>query len=82
MKEETTMDLEYETDREINLIPKLNANTGTGREWLTKYGLLRDKFPEGGDTMGRENSNVSGGGTLKAHLLEIQEQAREKDVKS
>ena len=57
------------------LIPKLKANPEP-EGMVTKYGLLRDKFLRERYDGARTAMFLEG--TLKAHLLEIQEQARER----
>ena len=66
------MDLEYEQMGDY-LIPKLKANPEP-EGMVTKYGLLRDKFLRERYDGARTAMFLEG--TLKAHLLEIQEQAR------
>ena len=68
------MDLEYEQMGDY-LIPKLKANPEP-EGMVTKYGLLRDKFLRERYDGARTAMFLEG--TLKAHLLEIQEQARER----
>ena len=65
------MDLEYEQMGDY-LIPKLKANPEP-EGMVTKYGLLRDKFLRERYDGARTAMFLEG--TLKAHLLEIQEQA-------